>query len=116
MSIEIGLIVGGLLGTFTMCIIKILHQVQNSKCTYISCCGSSCVRDVNVDLPETDTSDMSTSMTPRYSNKSEPRPTLVRPKLERSINFSNIRSPTFNSPKPYKGIVENLKKKYEVKD
>jgi hypothetical protein len=106
--IEIGILVGGLLGTITLCAVKIMHQIQNSKCINISCCGASCVRDVNVDLPEVDTRDMSTSMTPRYSSESESRPTLVKPKLERSVNFM--------SPKPTQGNVNNLKKNYEVKD
>ena len=53
--IEIGALVSAILASFTFCAVKILHQVQNSKCQFIKCCGSECVRDVDVDLPEADT-------------------------------------------------------------
>jgi hypothetical protein len=54
--IEIVAVISGVLASFTFCAVKILHQVQNSKCKFIRCCGSECVRDVDVDLPEADTS------------------------------------------------------------
>ena len=55
-SLEIALAIAGILGSVTVCAVKILHQVQNSKCRFINCCGAECVRDVEVDLPEVQTS------------------------------------------------------------
>tara|TARA_R110000851_G_scaffold243833_2_gene396613 strand:+ start:844 stop:1167 length:324 start_codon:yes stop_codon:yes gene_type:complete len=104
--IEIGLIVGGLLGTITLCAVRILHQIQNSKCVNISCCGASCVRDVTVDLPEVETRDISTSITPRYSNETQERPILIKPQLEKNVNFTTSTN----------GNVNNLKKMFETKD
>jgi hypothetical protein len=51
-AIEIAFIVGGVLASFTVCAVKIIHQVQNSKCRLIDCCGAHCIRDVELDLPE----------------------------------------------------------------
>ena len=55
-SLEIALAIAAILGSVTVCAVKILHQVQNSKCRFINCCGAECVRDVEVDLPEAQTS------------------------------------------------------------
>jgi hypothetical protein len=51
-SLEIAVVIGGVLASFTVCAVKIIHQIQNSKCKFISCCGSQCIRDVEIDLPE----------------------------------------------------------------
>ena len=52
-SLEIAIVIGGVLASFTLCAVKIIHQIQNSKCRIIKCCGvSECVRDVDIDLPE----------------------------------------------------------------
>ena len=51
-SLEIAIVIGGLLASFTVCAVKIIHQIQNSKCRFIRCCGNECVRDTNIDLPE----------------------------------------------------------------
>ena len=51
-SLETGLVIGSLLASVTFCCVKIIHQIQNSKCKFINCCGIECVRDVEVDLNE----------------------------------------------------------------
>ena len=52
---EILALVGGLLASFTVCAVKLVHQIQNSKCTRTRSCGAECIRDVQVDLPEVET-------------------------------------------------------------
>ena len=46
-SLEVAIVIGGLLASFTVCAVKIIHQIQNSKCRFIRCCGnvetSACV-------------------------------------------------------------------------
>jgi hypothetical protein len=51
-SIELAVVIGGVLASFTMCAVKIIHQIQNSKCRFIKCLGVECVRDTEIDLPE----------------------------------------------------------------
>ena len=51
-SLEIAIVVGGLLASFTVRAVKIIYQIQNSKCRFIRCCGNECVRDTTVNLPE----------------------------------------------------------------
>ena len=51
-SLEIAIVIGGLLASFTVCAVKIIQQMQNSKCRFIRCCGNERVRDTNIDLPE----------------------------------------------------------------
>ena len=51
-SLEVAIVIGGLLASFTVCAVKIIHQIQNSKCRFIKCCGNECVCDTNIDLPE----------------------------------------------------------------
>ena len=51
-SIELAVVIGGVLASFTMCAVKIIHQIQNSKCRFIKCLGVECVRDTDIDLPE----------------------------------------------------------------
>jgi hypothetical protein len=80
MSLEIGLVIAGLLGSATLCVVKILHQVQNSKCYSIRCCGSQCLRDVDVDLPEAEVPQQSTTAT----QTSPPVPRAPRPVLDAS--------------------------------
>ena len=88
-SLEIALAIGGVMASFTYCAVKIIHQVQNSKCKMIGCCGSKCIRDVDVDLPEAETNPPPTRPTiparhtrdppifsPRPTRHSPPRPRL----------------------------------------
>ena len=80
MSLEIGLIIAGLLGSATLCVVKILHQVQNSKCYEIRCCGSQCLRDVHIDLPEAEVPRTTATQTAT----SPPVPRVPRPVLDAS--------------------------------
>ena len=50
--IELAVVISGCMASFTMCAVKAIHQIQNSKCKVINCCGSECIRDVEIDLPE----------------------------------------------------------------
>ena len=83
-SLEIAVIVGGLLASFTMCAVKIIHQIQNSKCRFIKCCGNECVRDTELDLPEAEVQapQPPTVQSPRQFTKtpslSLPRPTVKK--------------------------------------
>ena len=84
MSLELALIIGSLLGSFTICATKIIHQIQNSKCVSIRCCGAQCIRDVNINLDEVDTrsipqttSTQTTPPVPPVPPAPRPRPTLV---------------------------------------
>ena len=90
-SIETGIVIGSLLASFTYCCVKIIHQIQNSKCKFINCCGTECIRDVDIDLDEVQTTD------PRNS-VAEPPPPLPPTRLQ----LNTIR----------KQNVEELKKKY----
>ena len=48
-SLETGFVIGGLLASFTMCLVKIIQQLENSRCTKINnCCGTTCERDMSV--------------------------------------------------------------------
>ena len=53
--IELAVVISGCMASFTMCAVKIIHQIQNSKCRVINCCGNECVREVEIDLPEVNT-------------------------------------------------------------
>jgi hypothetical protein len=81
MSLEIGLIIAGLLGSVTLCIVKTLHQVQNSKCYSIKCCGSECLRDVEINFPEAEVPQQNTAAT---QTSTIPTPTIPRPRLDSS--------------------------------
>jgi hypothetical protein len=74
MSLEIGLIVAGLLGSFTMCAVKIIHQIQNSKCVFIDCMCMKCVRDPDINLDEADTSQQSRSQATQTQTSPPPPP------------------------------------------
>lgn len=64
-SLETGFVIGGLLASFTMCLVKIIQQLENSRCTKINnCCGTSCERDMTADVEEVEV------------NEQIPRPTL----------------------------------------
>jgi hypothetical protein len=82
MILEIALVISGVLASFTLCAVKILHQVQNSKCKFITCCGSQCIRDVEIDLPEASVSNVQQPVvptrvsTPRQEPKKLPRPRI----------------------------------------
>jgi hypothetical protein len=50
-TLETGFVIGGLLASFTMCMVKIIQQLENSRCTKINnCCGTSCERDMTADV------------------------------------------------------------------
>ena len=87
-SIEIGIIIAGIIGTVTVCAVRIIHQIQNSKCINIKCCGIECIRDVNVDLPEADTSDI--QRPPSMTQSAQVTPPPPRPRLN-SAGVSEIR-------------------------
>jgi hypothetical protein len=65
---------------WTLCVVKILHQVQNSKCYEIRCCGSQCLRDVHIDLPEAEVPRTTATQTAT----SPPVPRVPRPVLDAS--------------------------------
>jgi hypothetical protein len=97
MSLEIGLIVAGVLGSFTMCAVKIIHQIQNSKCVFIDCMCMKCVRDPDINLDEADTS-QSQSQSTQTSPPPAPPPTPVPPR-----------------PRLTSEAVSALRKKFETK-
>ena len=86
-TIETGIVIGSLLASFTYCCVKIIHQIQNSKCKFINCCGTECIRDVEIDLDEVDVNE-------------PPRNSVAEPPTRSQLNI--IR----------KQNVEELKKKY----
>ena len=75
-TLETGLVIGSLLASFTYCCVKIIHQVQNSKCKMIDCCGSKCIRDVDVDLDEVEVSQPAPSRSSLNKDITIPRPRL----------------------------------------
>ena len=83
-SLEIAVIVGGLLASLTVCAVKIIHQIQNSKYRFIKCRGNECVRDTELDLPEAQVQppEPPTVRSPRQFTKtpslSLPRPTVKK--------------------------------------
>jgi hypothetical protein len=77
-TLETGLVIGSLLASFTYCCVKIIHQIQNSKCKFINCCGTECIRDVDIDLDEVE-----------VNEQVPPPPAPTRPRLN-SINKPNV--------------------------
>jgi hypothetical protein len=64
--IEISIAISGLIGILTVCSIKIIHQIQNSRCTTIKCLGCiDCERDVNIEIPEVITGDIPVQPIPK---------------------------------------------------
>ena len=57
LSIEGGLIIASLIGSATMCLVKLITQLERSRCTTIKCCGLECDRSLSdepveeVDVP-----------------------------------------------------------------
>jgi hypothetical protein len=56
-SVEGGLVIASLIASATMCLVKIITQLENSRCTTIKCCGLECDRSLpdepveEVDVP-----------------------------------------------------------------
>jgi len=73
-TLETGLVIGSLLASFTYCCVKIIHQIQNSKCKFINCCGTECVRDVDIDLDEVDVDQPVPPPPPPRPRLNNPRP------------------------------------------
>mgnify|MGYP003655736826 FL=1 len=55
LTIEAGLVIASLIGTATMCLVKVITQLENSRCTTIKCCGVDCTRDVQTPVVEVST-------------------------------------------------------------
>jgi len=55
LTIEAGLVIASLIGTATMCLVKVITQLENSRCTSIICCGIDCTRDVQTSVVEVST-------------------------------------------------------------
>jgi len=55
LTIEAGLVIASLIGTATMCLVKVITQLENSRCTSIKCCGIDCTRDVQTPVVEVST-------------------------------------------------------------
>ena len=91
MSLELALIIGGLLGSFTICATKIIHQIQNSKCISIRCCGSECLRDVNINLDEVDTSDVQRTASPPPPPQPPSSPVPPAPRPRPRLNVTDLR-------------------------
>lgn len=80
-GLEIVAIVGAILGSVTVCCVKLMHQIQNSKCSVIRCCGNECIRDVAIDHPEVSTSsNKETEMVPVA--QAPPASTLQIPRVQ----------------------------------
>ena len=94
-SLEVAIVIGGVLASFTACAVKIIHQIQNSKCRFIKCCGNECVRDTELDLPEVE---VQAPQAPRMvPSVQSPRPLTKTPSL-------NVPRPTV---KKLQAIYEN---------
>jgi hypothetical protein len=52
LTTEIAVIVSSVLITLTFCLVKVCHQIQNSKCSHIEMCCVKCEREVTLDLEE----------------------------------------------------------------
>ena len=52
LTIEAGLVIASLIASATMCLVKIITQLENSRCTTIKCCGVDCTRDVHTPVIE----------------------------------------------------------------
>ena len=57
LSIEGGLVIASLIASTTMCLVKLITQLERSRCTTIKCCGLECDRSLpdepveEVDVP-----------------------------------------------------------------
>jgi hypothetical protein len=45
-SIEGGLVIASLIASTTMCLVKLITQLERSRCTTIKCCGLECDRSL----------------------------------------------------------------------
>ena len=55
LTIEAGLVIASLIASATICLVKIITQLENSRCTTIKCCGVDCTRDVQTPVVEVST-------------------------------------------------------------
>ena len=74
--LEITIAVTGMMAVFTGCCVKISAQMENSRCTSISCCQGiiNCDRDLSSDVKEVQTD--ITAPNARTASNAPIRPTL----------------------------------------
>lgn len=79
-SIESGFVIGSLLATVTVCLVKLISQLENSRCTNIKCCGVQCDRDLSSPVQEVETENI--PVIPPAPAPPPKRPRLVKPSVE----------------------------------
>ena len=53
-STETAIVISTLLGSLTVCLVKIIHTLQESKCKEIEMCCLSCKREVSLETSKND--------------------------------------------------------------
>ena len=80
-SIEGGLVIASLIASTTMCLVKLITQLERSRCTTIKCCGLECDRSLpdepveEVDVPIIPPAPIAPTQVPTIP-PTIPRPTL----------------------------------------
>jgi hypothetical protein len=97
--VELSFFIGATLASVTLCAVKLLKEINHSKCIFISCLGSECIRTVTHEPEEPEE--------PEEINIPIPRPTLHIPSNSSDSNITNQSGTSSN--------VSNLRRKYEQK-
>jgi hypothetical protein len=50
--LELSLLITAVIGGCTICIVKVVSQLENSRCTEVLCCGIECKRDLTHNVRE----------------------------------------------------------------
>ena len=76
--LEISIAVSAILGVATACGVKIIHQIQNSRCTSIKCCMGciDCDRNIEIEIPEVETTAPTAATTASRPINIPNRPTI----------------------------------------
>ena len=77
LSIEGGLIIASLIASTTMCLVKLITQLERSRCTTIKCCGLECDRS----LPDEPVEEVDVPIIPPVPIAPTQVPTIPRPTL-----------------------------------
>lgn len=100
--LEIGFITGSLISVCMIFCVKVINQLENSRCTRITnCCGTSCERDLS----------MVVESVPVDNTPPDP----IIPPPTRPIITSPRPLPTLKIPKKLKPTLDELRSRFEKK-
>jgi hypothetical protein len=84
--VEITIAVGAILASVTLCAVKLLKQLDHSRCVFISCLGSECIRSVDTEneSEEIEIEDVLSEL--------PIRPTLITPIINNIPSLGNVQA------------------------